>query len=156
MRKIDLIVIHCSATKEGKDYTVGDITRWHKQRGFRTIGYHWVVYRDGTVHQGRPESEVGAHASGYNSRSIGVCYIGGLDARTGKGKDTRTPEQKVALERLVRELLARYPGSRVVGHRDLSPDRNHDGKITPNEWTKSCPCFEAKFIIKDPLPSSPC
>ena len=101
-------------------------------------------------------SVVGAHASGYNSHSIGVCYIGGLDARTGKGKDTRTLEQKVALERLVRGLLARYPGSRVVGHRDLSPDRNHDGKITPNEWTKSCPCFEAQFIIKDPLPSSPC
>ena len=152
MRKIDLIVIHCSATKEGKDYTVGDITRWHKQRGFRTIGYHWVVYLDGSVHAGRPEHEVGAHVKGHNSHSIGICYVGGLSAdadgqRGGQPKDTRTEAQKASLRKLVLEVLRRYPGCRIVGHRDLSPDRNADGRITPDEWLKACPCFEVKGLF---------
>lgn len=143
MRKIDLIVVHCSATPEGKDFTVSDIDRWHRQRGFKKIGYHWVVYRDGTIHAGRPENEVGAHVKGYNSHSIGVCYIGGLSSDGKTSKDTRTTKQKEALRKLVRTLKQKYPQARVVGHRDLSPDTNHNGKVDKWEWLKTCPCFDA-------------
>ncbi|MBP5691206.1 MAG: N-acetylmuramoyl-L-alanine amidase, partial [Bacteroidaceae bacterium] len=78
MRKITEIIIHCSATPQGVDYTVADIDRWHRQRGFNKIGYHYVIYRDGSIHQGRPVEEIGAHCIGHNAHSIGVCYIGGL------------------------------------------------------------------------------
>ena len=96
MRTINEIIVHCTATPEGKDYTVDDITRWHKERGFKTIGYHYVVYRDGSVHEGRPLAEVGAHCKGHNAHSIGVCYVGGLTADGRKAKDTRTLDQKKA------------------------------------------------------------
>ena len=101
MRKINEIILHCSATAEGKDYTVADIDKWHKQRGFKCIGYHYVIYRDGSVHQGRPLNEIGAHTTGHNANSIGICYIGGCakDGRTPK--DTRTPQQKEALFSLI-------------------------------------------------------
>ena len=92
MREIKSIILHCSATPEGKDFTVADITRWHKERGFRTIGYHYVVYRDGTVHKGRPVEQIGAHCEGHNKDSISVCYIGGLMADGKTPKDTRTAE----------------------------------------------------------------
>lgn len=144
MRKINLIVVHCSATPEGKDFTVNDIDRWHRARGFKKIGYHYVVYRDGTVHQGRAENEVGAHVSGYNNNSIGVCYIGGLTADGKKAKDTRTTAQKRGLLNLLIKLRKKYLDAKIVGHRDLSPDLNHDGKIEPNEWVKECPSFDAK------------
>lgn len=144
MRKINLIVVHCSATPEGKDFTVNDIDRWHRARGFKKIGYHYVVYRDGTVHPGRSENEVGAHVSGYNNNSIGVCYIGGLTADGKKAKDTRTTAQKSGLLNLLIKLQKKYPDAKIVGHRDLSPDLNHDGKIEPNEWVKECPSFDAK------------
>ena len=144
MRKINLIVVHCSATPEGKDFTVNDIDRWHRARGFKKIGYHYVVYRDGTVHPGRAENEVGAHVSGYNNNSIGVCYIGGLTADGKKAKDTRTTAQKRGLLNLLIKLRKKYLDAKIVGHRDLSPDLNHDGKIEPNEWVKECPSFDAK------------
>ena len=144
MRKINLIVVHCSATPEGKDFTVNDIDRWHRARGFKKIGYHYVVYRDGTVHPGRAENEVGAHVSGYNNNSIGVCYIGGLTVDGKKAKDTRTTAQKRSLLNLLIKLRKKYPDAKIVGHRDLSPDLNHDGKIEPNEWVKECPSFDAK------------
>lgn len=148
MRTINKIIIHCSATPEGKDYTVEDIDRDHRKRGFAKIGYHYVIYRDGTIHQGRKESEVGAHARGYNANSIGVCYIGGL-ARDGKTtKDTRTQAQRDALVRLLRELVIRYPDAEILGHRDLSPDKNGDGIVSPNEYIKGCPSFDAKKEYK--------
>lgn len=143
MRNIKYIVIHCSATKEGRPVTVGDITKWHKARGYRTIGYHYVVYIDGSVHVGRSESEVGAHVQSHNSDSIGVCYVGGLDA-AGKSKDTRTVVQKVALRSLIGRLKNKYPSAKIVGHRDLSPDRNGNGKVEKWEWLKDCPCFDVK------------
>lgn len=142
MDKIKYIIIHCSATPEGKDFTVADIRRWHKERGFSDIGYHYVVYRDGSVHMGRPEAKAGAHCKGYNNRSIGVCYIGGLDKKGGP-KDTRTKEQKEGLERIVSELMERYPTAAVKGHRDMSPDLDGDGIVEPDEWIKDCPCFNA-------------
>lgn len=124
-RKIKEIILHCSATPEGEDYTAEQIRQWHLQRGFSDIGYHYVVYRDGSVHKGRDESRTGAHCTGHNSNSIGVCYIGGCAPRSvkgwqNKGKDTRTVAQRVSLNRLVAELLSKYPGATVHGHNEFA------------------------------------
>lgn len=151
MNKIDSIVIHCSATRAGQDVRAADIDKWHKERGFAMIGYNYVIDLDGTVEVGRPLSREGAHCNtagtsgrSYNRHSIGICYVGGLD-KDGKPADTRTPEQKRALRDLVYKLMEAYPGIvEVIGHRDASPDRNKDGKITPNEWIKQCPCFDVR------------
>lgn len=148
-RKINLIVIHCSATPERKVFTAADIDRMHRQRGFASIGYHRVVRLDGTVEQGRPDDVPGAHVSGHNFDSLGVCYIGGL-AEDGKTpKDTRTSAQKAALASLVKGLLKKYSGARVCGHRDLSPDTNRNGKVDKWEWVKVCPSFEVKDWLKE-------
>lgn len=147
MKKSDItaIVIHCSATREGQDVKIEDITRWHLEQGYKDIGYHYVIELDGTVQPGRPLSEAGAHCreQGYNHRSIGICYVGGLD-RNGKAKDTRTMAQRKAMHELVYNLMDLYPITEVIGHRDASPDLNGDGKITKNEWVKECPCFDVK------------
>ena len=111
MRKIDLIIIHCSATAEGKDFRAADIDRWHRQQGFKSIGYHFVVRLNGEVERGRPIAEVGAHCKGHNATSIGVCYIGGLDADGNKPKDTRTVEQRKAMRNLVKTLKHVFPRS---------------------------------------------
>lgn len=129
MRPINKIILHCSATKEGKNFTVKDIDEWHRQRGFKCIGYHYVIYLDGTVHKGRDESKVGAHCSGHNSFSIGICYIGGLDVN-GKPKDTRTDKQKAAIKSLVAELKLKYPDATIHGHNEFA--------------NKACPCFDVK------------
>ena len=135
MRPITKIIVHCSATPEGKDFTVADITRWHKQRKFVTIGYHYVIYRNGEVHNGRPEAQIGAHCTGHNVNSIGVCYIGGV-AKDGKTpKDTRTSAQKLSLERLLRHLKDRFPKAAIHGHRDFA--------------AKACPSFDATEEYKD-------
>ena len=126
MRTIREIILHCSATREGQDFTVQDIDRWHRLRGFLRIGYHYVVYRNGTIHIGRTLEEVGAHCQGHNRSSIGICYIGGLSA-DGRPKDTRTPEQKAALRALVAQLKERFPGAQVYGHNRFA--------------AKACPCF---------------
>lgn len=148
MRKIDLIVVHCSATREGQDFTVEDIRQWHRKRGFRDVGYHFIIYREGSIVEGRPLWQVGAHVKGHNKNSIGICYIGGLSAN-GKAKDTRTEAQKVALESLLKSLKKRFANARICGHRDLSPDRNGDGVITKDEWLKECPCFDAETEYAD-------
>ena len=147
---IDAIVIHCSATREGQDVRAADIDKQHRERGFRCIGYHYVIDLDGTIEQGRPLTMSGAHCntaglSGrpYNSHSIGICYVGGLDCN-GKPKDTRTDAQKLALQALVFDLVMQYPVKEVIGHRDASPDLNGDGKISKGEWIKTCPCFDVR------------
>ncbi|KAA2237254.1 N-acetylmuramoyl-L-alanine amidase [Salinarimonas soli] len=142
--RTDLIVLHCSATRAGQAVTAAQIRDWHLARGFSDIGYHRVIRRDGTVEAGRPLDAVGAHVAGHNARSVGVCLVGGLDDRTGAPADTFTPAQWTALRALVGELVARYPGARVLGHRDLSPDLDGDGVVEPREWLKSCPCFDAR------------
>ena len=129
MRSIDKIIVHCSATREGQLVTVQQIRQWHLQRNFADIGYHYVIYLDGTVHKGRPLEKAGAHCKGHNAHSIGICYVGGLD-RQGKPKDTRTAAQKAALLSLIRELKHRFPGATVHGHREFA--------------NKACPCFDAK------------
>lgn len=130
MRKINEIIVHCSATAEGRDYTVDDIDRWHKSRGWQCIGYHYVIYRDGSVHTGRPVAQIGAHCTGHNANSIGVCYIGGCAADGVTPKDTRTPQQREALRRLVADLQKQYPGATVHGHREYA--------------AKACPSFDVK------------
>lgn len=127
MRTINQIIIHCTATKAGRKTTVEEIDRWHRARGFRCIGYHYVIYLDGTVARGRDDSQTGAHCKGYNAHSIGVCYVGGLDA-TGKQCDTRTPQQKESLRTLVSKLKQRYPGATLHGHCEFA--------------AKACPCFD--------------
>lgn len=130
MRRITEIIIHCSATPEGKDFTVEDIRRWHLARKFADIGYHYVIYRDGSVHKGRTENIAGAHCLGHNANSIGICYIGGV-AKDGKTpKDTRTPQQKTALRQLVNQLKFYYPHATVHGHNEYS--------------SKACPSFNVQ------------
>ena len=130
MRKINKIIIHCAATPEGKDFTVQQIDQWHRQRGFRCIGYHYVIYRDGSIHKGRPIEQVGAHTSGHNANSIGICYIGGCAADGKTPKDTRTEAQRAALIQLVGELRASYPSATVHGHNEFA--------------AKACPSFNVK------------
>ena len=150
MKVIDSIIIHCSATKAWQDLRAKDIDRIHKQRGFNRIGYNFVVDLDGTVENGRPLSIDGAHCntkgfsdSSYNKHSIGICYIGGLDAN-GKPADTRTDWQKVSLRNLVAKLCKEYPIIEVLGHRDTSPDLNGNGEVEPFEYIKACPCFDVR------------
>lgn len=126
------IIVHCTATVEGKNYTVEDVRRMHVQgRGWSDIGYHYLIYLDGTIHKGRPTTKVGAHCLGHNATSIGVCYVGGLDKNL-KPKDTRTFEQKIALRALLQQLKKDYkmPDHCVHGHREFA--------------NKACPCFDAR------------
>lgn len=134
-RNIKEIIVHCSATPEGEDYTVAQIRQMHLARGFSDIGYHYVIYRDGSINVGRAEAVSGAHCTGHNTISIGVCYIGGCPPRSVKnwdrqGKDTRTPAQKMSLVKLLRELKKKYPKAKIYGHRDFA--------------NKACPSFDAK------------
>ena len=148
MRKINLIVIHCSATREDRTLTPGDLEVMHRRRGFNGTGYHYYIRKDGTTVLTRPIERVGAHVKGWNAHSIGVCYEGGLN-RKGQPADTRTPTQKATIRQLVHQLKELFPGSRVCGHRDLSPDLNGNGEIEPEEWMKACPCFDAEQEFKE-------
>ena len=143
-REITMIVVHCSATRCNHPYTVHQLYHDHVEvNHWRYIGYHFFISRDGKVHATRPLERMGAHARGWNAHSIGICYEGGLDSE-GHPKDTRTPWQKHSLRVLILTLLRDYPGCRVCGHRDLSPDLNGNGEIEPEEWIKACPCFDAE------------
>lgn len=137
MRKIEEIIIHCTATPEGRDVTVEELRRWHKARGFADIGYHYVIARNGEVMAGRSEETTGAHCSGRNAHSIGVCYVGGSD-KSGKPKDTRTEAQKASMAELVRQLCARYAldiQKDVHGHREYA--------------AKACPSFDVRAWARE-------
>lgn len=128
-RNINELIVHCSATPEGKSFTTDDIKKWHLARGFSDIGYHYVIYLDGSVHAGRSIDKIGAHCTNHNSHSIGICYIGGV-AKDGKTpKDTRTAAQKESLVKLLKDLLVLYPKASIHGHRDFA--------------NKACPSFDA-------------
>ncbi len=134
MRKITLIVIHCSAVRPNQTSSAAQIDEWHKERvthgiHWKGIGYHYVVRRDGTVEIGRHLADPGAHCVGHNRHSIGICYEGGLNAE-GLEVDTRTPEQVRALRELVEKMHTYFPEALIVGHHDLNP-------------SKTCPCFDA-------------
>ena len=131
MRKITLIIIHCSATPEGRNLDFETCRHDHiHHRGFKDIGYHFYITRDGEIHPGRPLEKIGAHCWNHNAHSIGICYEGGLDAK-GRPSDTRTLEQKASLLALLRELKRIFPRALIVGHHDLNP-------------IKPCPCFNAE------------
>lgn len=134
-RKINEIIVHCTATAEGKDFKVSDIDKWHRAKGWDGIGYHQVVYLDGSVHPGRPMDKVGAHCLGHNQNSIGVVYVGGVASDGKTPKDTRTPQQKAALRKLLTDLKRKYPGATIHGHRDFA--------------AKACPSFDATSEYKD-------
>lgn len=136
MRNITEIIIHCTATPAGRPVSVAEIDLWHRQRGFRSIGYHYLVALDGTVCPGRPLSEIGAHCLGHNAESIGIAYVGGLTADgSASPADTRTEAQKTALRALISSLRETYPGASVHSHRDFAP--------------KACPCFDATAEYAD-------
>lgn len=118
-RIVNLVVIHCTGTPEGRPTTLEEVTLWHRKRGFRTIGYHYLIHLDGSISRGRDESEIGAHCKGFNKYSIGVAYVGGCD-KNMKPKDTRTHEQKHALRVLIEQLKDKYPDAIIQGHNDLS------------------------------------
>ena len=129
MRKISLIVIHCSAVTPDQESSAAQIDTWHRQRGWKFgIGYHYVIRRNGEIEPGRPEWMVGAHCVSHNQPSIGVCYEVGLDLR-GQPDDTRTEAKKATLRRLLEDLHRRYPHALIVGHHDLNPH-------------KDCPCIK--------------
>ena len=131
MRPINKIILHCSATKEGKSFTAADIDRWHREQGYIMIGYHYVILLDGTVEIGRPLELPGAHCAVHNADSIGICYIGGLDMN-GKPYDTRTPQQRKAMQQLIDTLREVYSNATVHGHREFA--------------NKDCPCFEVENL----------
>lgn len=136
-RKVEYIAVHCSATKAGKAYRAADIDKWHRAKGWSGIGYHYVIPLDGSIEPGRPldddhllePNEVGAHVQGYNSVSIGICLIGGVDA-DGKPANTFGHAQLDALELLLRSLSQRWPHARIRGHRDFPM------------VAKACPSFD--------------
>lgn len=142
MRKIDKIIVHCSATPEGKDVKTETIKDWHVNGNhWKDIGYHYVIELDGSIHKGRDESVIGSHCKGQNANSIGICYVGGCDAhrRLPNGqlspKDTRTKAQKQSLIELLKKLKAKYPNATIHGHNEFA--------------AKACPSFDAKNEYKD-------
>jgi len=146
MRRIDLIVIHCTGTRESQRLSEEELEKYHRSIGFDECGYHFYVRRDGNVIEMRPLRKVGAHAKGYNSHSIGIAYEGGLDS-FGNPKDTRTPDQRNSLQLLISSLKLDFPDAEIVGHRDLSPDLDGNGRVEPHEWVKACPCFDVKTAL---------
>lgn len=142
-QNITRIFIHCTATRAGQDIDVATVRRWHKAQGWSDIGYHFLIRLDGSIERGRPEHITGSHARGFNTGSVALVYAGGLDAQ-GAPTDTRTTAQKEAMADLVADLVAAYPNAEVLGHRDISPDRDGDGVVEPHEWLKACPCFDAR------------
>ena len=130
MRTIKELIVHCTATPEGKYFDAADIDRWHKQRGWSGNGYHFVILLDGTIEYGRDLKKSGAHTRGRNSTSIGITYIGGMDANMQKAKDTRTEAQKESMLLLLKTLKKLHPEAVIYGHRDFS--------------SKKCPSFDAK------------
>jgi N-acetylmuramoyl-L-alanine amidase len=128
MREINKVIVHCTATPENRVVTVEDVRQWHKARGWSDIGYHIMIYLDGTVHEGRPIERSGAHCKGQNRNSIGIAYVGGVD-KAMNPKDTRTECQKEALYNILEHYKTKYPKVEIFGHRDFS--------------SKACPSFDA-------------
>lgn len=132
IRSVEYLVVHCAATRESMDIGVEEITRWHRERGWFTVGYHYVIRRDGTLEKGRPDTQPGAHARGFNHLSLGICLVGGVGPDGKTAEDNFTFQQYDALAALLFELTERYPHATVLGHRDLPNVR------------KACPSFDVR------------
>lgn len=141
MRNIKYIAVHCTASHQSM--TIEGLKQEFKRKGWVNPGYHYVVSPDGKITQLLDENKVSNGVKGFNSVSINVAYIGGIDTN-GKPTDNRTTAQKASLRSLLKMLHKKYPTAVIQGHRDFSTDLNKDGKITSNEWMKACPCFNAK------------
>lgn len=129
MRKLTRIILHCTATPDGRHVDVDTIRSWHKKRGWSDIGYHYVIYLDGSVHVGRDVAKAGAHVAGHNADTIGVVYVGGTDA-WGKAKDTMNDAQQTAFVNLVKHLRDQYGPLTLHGHNEYA--------------AKACPSFNVK------------
>jgi len=142
--RTDYIVVHCSATRATSDIGADEIRDWHVHKnGWKDIGYHAVVRRDGEIEWGRHFDEEGAHVAGQNYRSVGVCLVGGIDFE-GNPENNFTDEQFESLTVLLEVLQRAYPSALILGHRDLSPDLDGDGVVEKHEWVKDCPCFDVR------------
>lgn len=141
MRRVEYIAVHCTAGRQTQ--TVSDLQAEFRRKGWKSPGYHYVVAPDGKITQLLDEGRVSNGVKGFNSVSVNVAYIGGIDA-DGKGVDNRTDEQKKSLRQLLGMLKRKYPGAVIQGHRDFSPDTNGNGIVDPWERIKECPCFDAK------------
>lgn len=141
MREIKYIAVHCTASSQHT--TIKELQQEFRRKGWKTPGYHYVVAADGAITQLLDNEKVSNGVKGFNSVSVNVAYIGGIDT-AGKPIDNRTDEQKASLRSLLKLLHKTYPTAVIQGHRDFSPDLNHDGRITSNEYIKACPCFDAK------------
>lgn len=132
MKEINKIIIHCSATPEGRDVSIDTIRKWHTDKGWRDIGYNYVIELDGSIRKGRSKQISGAHTRGHNSTSIGICYVGGMDSKMINAKDTRTPEQIDSLRDLLIHLSIKYPNATLHGHNEFA--------------AKACPSFDVQDI----------
>lgn len=141
MRKVEYIAVHCTAGRQTQ--TVSDLQAEFRRKGWKNLGYHYVVAPDGKIMQLLDEGKVSNGVKGFNSVSVNVAYIGGIDA-DGKAVDNRTDAQKKSLRQLLGMLKRKYPGVVIQGHRDFSPDTNGNGVVDPWERIKECPCFDAK------------
>lgn len=146
-RNIRFGTIHCTATPFGKHFSAAQITDMDVRR-FGQPSYHFVYELDGTEVQTLRLDQIGAHVGGHNTYNIGLSYVGGL-GKDGKAADTRTPAQRAAMAARIGALRAAYPGIKILGHRDWSPDLNGNGIIEPREWVKMCPCFDVAAWLKD-------
>lgn len=133
MRQIKQIIIHCSATPEGRNIGATTIRGWHKERGFSDIGYHYVIRLDGTIEEGRPIEQIGAHCQGHNRNSIGICYIGGL-SQDRQPKDTRNVAQYRTMTQLLEQLHEQFPEATIHGHSEFA--------------NKACPCFNVNEYLR--------
>lgn len=140
MRKIERIFVHCTAGSQKQ--SVKDLLAEFKKKGWTYPGYHYFIEADGNIVSLLPESDISNGVQGYNSTSINVAYAGGIDSK-GKAVDNRTEAQKSSIIKLLTELKDRYPGAKIMGHRDISPDKNKNGIVDPWERIKECPCFDA-------------
>lgn len=141
MRRVEYIAVHCTAGRQTQ--TVSDLQAEFRRKGWVYPGYHYVVSPDGKITQLLDEDKVSNGVKGFNSVSVNVAYIGGIDA-DGRATDNRTDEQKKALRQLLGMLKRKYPDAVIQGHRDFSPDTNGNGVVDPWERIKECPCFDAK------------
>lgn len=139
--RTDFLVVHCAATPPTLDVGIDWLRGVHRRAGYRDVGYHYAIRRDGSIEIGRPIDTEGAHVKGWNHVSVGICLIGGIDSK-GRAEDNFEPVQKATLKGLLLTLLKKYPNAKIQGHRDFSPDKNGNGKVDPWERIKECPCFD--------------
>ncbi len=156
MRKITRIFVHCTASWQSTT-TRESLFKEFKAKGWKNPGYHWVIFPDGKIVQLLGEDLVANGVKDYNKNSIHVAWVGGIEFQKKDGKptskvvsvDNRTPEQKQALFDLLTKLKLKYKDAMIMGHRDISPDQNHNGVVDPWERIKECPAFDAMVEYMD-------